>query len=149
MTKRFYLLLISFMSIILFTGCPMANRTAEVRIIVSDWNGWDKNYKAVEEEKTYKLKVGDKVKPRKNSPFEIEITKIEGDYIEFKTNEGLCISKNGSFKMNEYKNVFTLSKDDGELKLITPTYDAGDIYKFEIIKIEKTNINIVEILKGQ
>lgn len=132
--KKYFLVLLISTILFFLTGCS-ENRLVELKIVASDWNGSYHPYEPEEEEGIYKLKVGDKVKPRSGSDFEVKVLKIEEEKIVFQTSHHLCINGEKGFDMDDTRKKFDLTMEDKELELVTPTYDAGKIYRFQILSI--------------
>ncbi len=95
----------------------------------SSWSGWVKNYTPEEKTTEYDVVKGKEYTINDYS-FKVTILDVKKDRIVIKTSQPLLGSTNG-VDLNSTKTEFELYLDK-ELKLTTPTLDAGEIYYFTL-----------------
>ena len=114
----------------------------------SSWSGRSKNYKPVELEEQYDIKLNKKyvIKTLKISYvkegkmiyeekeiFSFEIIEINSDNIKIHTFQAFSDNEDDSINLRSTKMDFNISKEK-PLKLVTLTMDYGDIFILKLIK---------------
>lgn len=127
--KKYSLLLLLILCLSL-TACNKKT-DMKLRIKESSWSGWTEGYEPEERTDDYNVVLGKKYSIN-SGKFKFKITKINRKYIEIKT-ETPFSDKNDTVYLNSKKTKFKVYLEK-ELKLTTPTTDAGDIYYITLIK---------------
>ena len=109
----------------------------KLKIILSSWSKWVKDYKPVETEKEYDIKLNEKyiVEVHKNKEL------IDGNYIE---KEEVVFSfsivevNETSIKIHTYQDFIGgrefIININNPIRIVTPTRDAGYVYILSLIK---------------
>ena len=119
----------------------------KLKIKQSSWSGRAKNYKPVEIENEYELKLNEKyiikttnisyIKDRKmiteeREIFSFEIIEIDDLNIKIHTYQPFSDNKGNTINLLSKKQEFIVGEE--ELKLVTPSTDAGLIFILKLIK---------------
>ncbi len=130
MKKVFTLCLLLFL-VISISGCSNNKDKVVLQIRESSWSGWDRNYKPKEVTRKYNIILGKKYYT-KSGRLQFVVKEINNDNIVIKTTSSFSDRKNG-IDLTSNKKEFTVYYDE-ELRLITPTTDAGQIFYLKLIK---------------
>ena len=130
MKKVFTLCLLLFL-VISISGCSNNKDKVVLQIRESSWSGWDRNYKPKEVTKKYNIVLNKKYYTE-SGRLQFVVKDINNDNIVIKTTSSFSDSKKG-INLSSNKKVFKVYYDE-ELKLVTPTTDAGEIFYLQLIK---------------
>mgnify|MGYP003293035389 CR=1 FL=1 len=119
----------------------------KLKVVESSWSGWSKDYKPEEMEKEYDIELNEKyvIKTRKFSCkkdnewveeereiFSFNIIEINDSSIRIQTYQPFSDNDDDTVNLHSDKKEFIITNEK-ELKLITPTMDAGDIFILSLI----------------
>ncbi len=117
--------------VFLLTGCNSKEVDYRLQIKESSWSGWSEDYKPEEVTNEYDVVLGKEYKTN-SGKFVFKIKKIEKNCIIIVTQDVFSDNEDG-IDLNSKKKEFKVSFDK-EIKLTTPTMDAGDIYYLKLVK---------------
>ena len=112
-------------------GCKKEDYNYKVKITKSSWSGWNGGSSSEEDPVEYEV-VDGKEYNLDNGYFVFTIKKVTSDYIVIETKEAFSDNEKG-VDLNTTKKEFKVTFDK-ELKLTTPTMDAGNTYRLILIK---------------
>ena len=121
--------LISF--VFLLTGCKTKEVDFKLQIKESSWSGWSEDYKPEEVANEYDIVLGKEYKIDSDR-FIFKIEKINRKSIIIETKDAFSDNEDG-IDLNTKKKKFEVFLDK-EIKLTTPTMDAGQIYYLKLVK---------------
>ena len=119
----------------------------KLKIVESSWSGWSKDYKPEEVEKEYDIELNKKyvIKTRKFSYkkdnewveeereiFSFNVIEINDSSIKIQTYQPFSDNDDNTVNLQSDKKEFIITNEK-ELKLTTPTMDAGDIFILSLI----------------
>lgn len=122
--------------LITLTGCKNNKKENFIlEITESSWSGWSEDYKPEEKTNKYNVELNKEYSINPNGMVDgltFTIKEINKDNIVIETTTAFSDKEEG-IDLRSDKKEFTIYLDK-EKKLITPTMDAGDIYKIKLIK---------------
>ena len=121
--------------LVFFVITNQAKGNLKLKVKETSWSGWSKDYVPEEKEYQYDIELGKKYEVKKRGEEDVlvfTIAEVNTNSVKINTTKSFSDKESGIDLRTDKKEFEIVEGTD--LKLTTPTMDAGDIFIFSLVR---------------